>query len=151
MPKKPAAKRWIAETLFEALGLRMTFAAPRVRHEQRTAHQHLVLFDSPHLGRVLMLDGATQLTSRDEFIYHEMMSHVPILAHGRARNVLITMLLGGLWHGASWNFVVWGGLHGAGLVVCRSWQRLRERYRPGYKSRYSLVGHLATFAFVCFA
>ena len=87
MPKKP--KRWIAETLFDRLGLRMTYAAARVRHERRSAHQHLVLFDSPHLGQVLLLDGATQLTSRDEFIYHEMMSHVPILAHGRAREVLI--------------------------------------------------------------
>jgi len=35
------------------------------------------------------------------------------------RNILITMLLGGLWHGASWNFVIWGGLHGAALVVER--------------------------------
>ncbi len=89
MSKKPAARRWIAETLFDRLGLRMTFAAARVRHERRSAHQHLVLFDSPHLGRVLMLDGATQLAGRDEFIYHEMMSHVPILAHGRVRDVLI--------------------------------------------------------------
>ncbi len=89
MSKKPAVKRWIAETLFDRLGLRMTYAAARMRHERPTAHQHLVLFDSPHLGRVLMLDGATQLTSRDEFIYHEMMSHVPILAHGRVRDVLI--------------------------------------------------------------
>ena len=87
MPKKP--KHWIAETLFEPLGLRMTYAAARVRHARRTAHQRLVLFDNPHLGRVLMLDGAIQLTGRDEFIYHEMMSHVPILAHGRARDVLI--------------------------------------------------------------
>ncbi len=89
MSKKPAVRRWIAETLFDRLGLRMTYAATRLRHERRTAHQHLVLFDSPHLGRVLMLDGATQLTSRDEFVYHEMMSHVPILAHGRVREVLI--------------------------------------------------------------
>src|SRR6266849_3862156 len=35
------------------------------------------------------------------------------------RNIMITMLLGGLWHGASWNFVIWGGLHGAALVVER--------------------------------
>ncbi len=43
------------------------------------------------------------------------------------RNLMITMLLGGLWHGASWNFVVWGALHGAALAVTRMWQRRRER------------------------
>ena len=36
-----------------------------------------------------------------------------------ARNLMVTMLLGGLWHGASWNFVLWGGFHGAWLVVHR--------------------------------
>ncbi len=82
-------KRWIAETLFDKLGLRMTYSADRVRYEAQTEHQHLVLFDHRHFGKVLMLDGATQLTGRDEFIYHEMMSHVPIFAHGRARDVLI--------------------------------------------------------------
>lgn len=86
---KPSAKRWIAETLSENLGLRMTFAAGRLRHQTRSAHQTLTVFDHGFLGRVMMLDGAIQLTSRDEFIYHEMMSHVPILAHGRAREVLI--------------------------------------------------------------
>ena len=84
-----ADKRWIPETLFDRLGLRMSYAAGRLRHDRRTAHQHLKLFDHRQLGRVLMLDGAVQLTSRDEFIYHEMMSHVPILAHGRAREVLV--------------------------------------------------------------
>jgi alginate O-acetyltransferase complex protein AlgI len=37
------------------------------------------------------------------------------------RNLMLTMLLGGLWHGASWNFVLWGGLHGIGLAVHRMW------------------------------
>jgi alginate O-acetyltransferase complex protein AlgI len=49
---------------------------------------------------------------------------------GRARrylNLMLTMLLGGLWHGASWTFVIWGGLHGAYLVVNHFWQWLRER------------------------
>jgi len=40
-------------------------------------------------GKMLMLDGATQVTSREEFIYHEMMTHVPIFAHGRVKEVLI--------------------------------------------------------------
>jgi D-alanyl-lipoteichoic acid acyltransferase DltB (MBOAT superfamily) len=43
------------------------------------------------------------------------------------RNLMITMVLGGLWHGASWNFVVWGVLHGAGLVVERRWVETSER------------------------
>ncbi len=82
-------RRWISETLFERDGLRMSYAAERVLHETRTRHQHLVLFENRRFGKMLMLDGATQVTAKDEFIYHEMMSHVPILAHGRAREVLI--------------------------------------------------------------
>lgn len=84
-----AEKRWIAETLFDELGFRMSYAVDRVLYEVSTGHQHLVLFENAHFGKVLMLDGATQVTSRDEFIYHEMMTHVPILAHGRAKEVLI--------------------------------------------------------------
>jgi spermidine synthase len=84
-----AEKRWIAETLFDDLGFRMTFAAERILYETQTDHQHLVLFEHQQFGKVLMLDGATQVTTRDEFIYHEMMSHVPILAHGNAQEVLI--------------------------------------------------------------
>jgi spermidine synthase len=84
-----AAKRWISETLFDDLGFRMSYAAERVLYETHTEHQHLVLFEHKFFGKVLLLDGATQVTSKDEFVYHEMMTHVPILAHGRAREVLI--------------------------------------------------------------
>ncbi|MGB0954214.1 MAG: MBOAT family O-acyltransferase [Planctomycetota bacterium] len=44
-------------------------------------------------------------------------------AFATQRNLAITMLLGGLWHGASWNFVIWGGLHGLGLALQRGWDR----------------------------
>src|SRR4051794_29821997 len=84
-----AQKRCIAETLFDDLGFRLTFAVERVLYETQTEHQHLVLFEHKFFGKVLMLDGAIQVTSKDEFIYHEMMTHVPILAHGNAREVLI--------------------------------------------------------------
>jgi|SRR4051794_10776510 len=40
------------------------------------------------------------------------------------RNIMITMLLGGLWHGGAWTFVIWGGLHGIALVIHREWTRL---------------------------
>ena len=84
-----AEKRWIPETLFDDLGFRMTYEVERVIYEMQTAHQHLVLFEHPFFGKMLMLDGATQVTSKDEFVYHEMMTHVPLFAHGNARDVLI--------------------------------------------------------------
>ena len=61
--------------------------------------------------------------------------------HGRARryvNLMLTMLLGGLWHGASWTFVIWGGLHGAYLVVNHGWQFLREKF--GWTARVAGAG-----------
>jgi spermidine synthase len=84
-----AGKRWIAETLFDELGFRMTFQVDKVLYEVQTEHQNLVLFEQPFFGKMLMLDGATQISRRDEFIYQEMMSHVPLFAHGSARDVLI--------------------------------------------------------------
>lgn len=67
------------------------------------------------------------------------------------RNLMITMLLGGLWHGASWNFVIWGFLHGAALVVGRIWEKLRGRPRTSISPMGRVVRMLATFHFVCFA
>jgi spermidine synthase len=84
-----AGQRWIAETLYDDLGFRLTYRVAKVLYETRTRHQHLVLFENPFFGKVLMLDGATQFATREEFIYHEMMSHVPLFAHGAARDVLI--------------------------------------------------------------
>jgi spermidine synthase len=84
-----AEKRWIAETLFDDLGFRMSYRMEKVLYETQTEHQHLVLFEHGFFGKMLMLDGATQITKRDEFIYQEMMSHVPLFAHGNAREVLI--------------------------------------------------------------
>src|SRR5579884_2593228 len=63
------------------------------------------------------------------------------------RNLMITMVLGGLWHGASWTFVAWGALHGAALAVTRVWQRARR----GAPARGGWLAALATFHFVCFA
>ena len=82
-------KRWVAETLFDPEGFRMTFEVEKVLYETHTSHQHLILFKHKFFGKMLMLDGATQVTTKDEFVYHEMMTHVPLFAHGNAREVLI--------------------------------------------------------------
>ncbi len=87
--KSAPKKRWIAETLFDPEGFRMAYEVERVLYEQQTKHQHLVLFEHKFFGKMLMLDGATQVTAKDEFVYHEMMSHVPLFAHGKAKDVLI--------------------------------------------------------------
>jgi spermidine synthase len=84
-----AEKQWISETLFDDLGFRMSYEVKRVLYEMQTEHQHLVLFEHPFFGKMLMLDGATQVTTKDEFVYHEMMTHVPIFAHGNVKEVLI--------------------------------------------------------------
>ena len=68
-----------------ALALRME----RVLYDSATEHQRIRVFDNPVFGRVMTLDDVVQVTERDNFIYHEMMAHVPILAHGAARQVLI--------------------------------------------------------------
>ena len=56
---------------------------------RRTAHQELLIFQNARFGRILVLDGIVQTTEGDEFIYHEMLAHVPLFAHGGARRVLI--------------------------------------------------------------
>ena len=72
---------------------------------------------------------------------------------GRARtyaNLMITMLLGGLWHGASWNFVIWGGLHGAYLAGERAVSGGRDDTRPAHPLA-TAARVLVTFNLACFA
>ncbi|MFQ5774789.1 MAG: polyamine aminopropyltransferase [Kiloniellaceae bacterium] len=79
--------RWVEETLHEDMRVRLK--ADRILYDSRTPYQRIVLFENQSFGRVLTLDEVVQTTERDEFIYHEMLTHVPILAHGAARAVLI--------------------------------------------------------------
>ena len=70
------------------------------------------------------------------------------------RNLALTMLLGGLWHGAGWNFIVWGALHGFALAILRMWQRRREvaGRQPLLRGwGGGAVATWVTFHYVCFA
>lgn len=58
-------------------------------HKETTPFQELIIADLAEWGRTLILDGAVQYTEKDEFIYHEMMAHVPLMIHPRPRKVLI--------------------------------------------------------------
>ena len=74
---------------------------------------------------------------------------------GNARrylNLMLTMLLGGLWHGAGWNFAVWGMLHGAYLMINHAWAALAARLRfPVGALPWRLASAALTFVAVCFA
>jgi D-alanyl-lipoteichoic acid acyltransferase DltB (MBOAT superfamily) len=65
-------------------------------------------------------------------------------------NLMVTMLLGGLWHGANIKFVIWGGLHGLGLVLNKLLHKIlpHRTYTPGW---IKVTGWIITFHFVCFA
>ena len=80
------------------------------------------------------------------------------------RNLLLTMLLGGLWHGAAWTFVAWGGLHGVALAAHKEWRRwlgggsgggprpdLRRRLPELPAPVAAGAGWAATFVWVCLA
>ena len=68
-----------------------------------------------------------------------------------ARNLMITMLIGGLWHGAAWTFVVWGGLHGTYLIVERFGRSWRQRLGLGPLPMSWLWSRLIVFNLVCLA
>lgn len=81
------AKPRYLETLHQAWG--QSFVMDEVLFEAKTEHQHLVIFQNAQWGRVMALDGMIQTTERDEFIYHEMLTHVPMFAHPEPKSVLI--------------------------------------------------------------
>lgn len=75
------------ETLYGDHG--QTLAMDTVLHRGRTEHQDVIVFANRTFGRVLALDNVVQFTERDNHIYHEMIAHVPLMAHSAPRDVLI--------------------------------------------------------------
>ena len=82
-----ATDSWIDETLYPDWGQR--FRIKRELARVQSDFQDIVIFESFSHGRVMVLDGVIQITEADEFVYQEMLAHVPLLAHGEAANVLI--------------------------------------------------------------
>ena len=68
------------------------------------------------------------------------------------RNLMLTMLLGGLWHGAAWTFVIWGGLHGGALVVERLWATsdATKRFVLPHWAKVVLTFHVVTLGWIFF-
>ena len=78
---------WFSERQTQNLGINL-----RVRETllvEQTPFQELAVYDTYQYGRMLVLDGAIQTTEADEFVYHEMITHVPLVTHPHAREVLV--------------------------------------------------------------
>jgi spermidine synthase len=82
-----ATDSWINETLYPDWGQR--FRVVRELARVQSEFQDIAIFESAMHGRVMVLDGVIQITEADEFVYQEMLTHVPLLAHGSAETVLI--------------------------------------------------------------
>ena len=78
---------WVRESLHPDYA--QSLRVGRMLYDSETEHQRLKVFENDTFGRVLTLDDVVQTTEGDNFIYHEMMAHVPIFAHGAASRVLI--------------------------------------------------------------
>lgn len=82
-----ATDSWVNETLYTEWGQR--FRVKRELARVKSDFQDIMVFESESHGRVMLLDGVVQITEADEFVYQEMLAHVPLLAHGAAKRVLI--------------------------------------------------------------
>lgn len=81
------SEKWIDETLYNTW--KQSFRVDKELARKKSEFQDIQIIENEFYGRVLLLDGATQITEKDEFVYQEMLAHVPLLTHGNAKNVLI--------------------------------------------------------------
>ncbi|QYK03646.1 polyamine aminopropyltransferase [Shewanella zhangzhouensis] len=112
------------ETLHSGYG--QYFEIDTVLFEQKTNQWHLSIFENARFGRVMALNGAIQTTEADEFVYHEMLTHVPVLAHGKVKSLLIIgggdggMLREVVKHPAI-ERIVMVEIDGAVVDMCKTW------------------------------
>lgn len=76
-------------TEWGAPGVGLTLKITKMLHEETTPYQHIQIADSVEYGRMLILDGVFQTSVKDEWMYHEMVSHVPLMIHPHPERVLI--------------------------------------------------------------
>lgn len=80
-------KQYVTEWANENLGL--TLKITKMVHEEQSPFQHIQIADTLQYGRILILDGVFQTSVKDEWTYHEMISHVPLMMHPHPERVLI--------------------------------------------------------------
>lgn len=120
------SKKWFHETLYPTYC--QSFEIETVLWKEKSLHQDVLIFENKEFGKVMALDGAVQFTTRDECIYHEMIAHVPLFAHGNAQDVLI---IGGGDGGAAREVIKHPNIRSATIVeIDRCVVDLTKKYIP---------------------
>ncbi|MGB7756583.1 MAG: polyamine aminopropyltransferase [Salinisphaera sp.] len=83
-----ADESWFTEASDE-LGVGFSLKIRDKLHEETSAYQTIAVYETETFGRLMTIDGLVMLTDRDNFVYHEMMTHPAIFAHGAAKNIVI--------------------------------------------------------------
>ncbi len=78
---------WFSE--YHTPNVRFSIRVERQLHDEQSEYQRIAVYDSPDFGRFFTLDGALMLTERDEFIYHDMITHVPMAVNPDIKTVLV--------------------------------------------------------------
>ena len=78
---------WYSE--YHTENVRFSIRVTRQLHSEKSDYQRIAVYESPEFGRFLTLDGVMMLTERDEFIYHEMITHIPMAVNPDIRRVLV--------------------------------------------------------------
>ncbi len=78
---------WFSE--MHTPNVKLSIRVDKQVYSGQSEYQRIDVFDSPEFGRFLVLDGYMMLTQKDEFIYHEMITHVPLAVHPRAKDILV--------------------------------------------------------------
>ena len=114
---------WFSE--FHTPDVKHSIRVDRQLYSKQSAYQRIDIFETPEFGRVLTLDGNVMLTERDEFIYDEMITHVPMSVHRNAKDILVI------------------GAGDGGVCHPQPFQRKAQYLCPAW---HYLVGHEQAFA-----
>lgn len=78
---------WYTEKQTKNFGI--TLKVKQTLHTEQTEFQHLEMVETEEFGNMLFLDGMVMTSEKDEFVYHEMVAHVPLFTHPNPENVLV--------------------------------------------------------------
>ena len=81
-------KEWFTE-IFEESGTAFSLKVKRKLHEEKTPYQTISIYDTEKFGKLMVIDGCTMVSTRDNFLYHEMMSHPALFAHPNPKRIVI--------------------------------------------------------------